>query len=106
MASYSVTHIVVSWSPPVTPNGVVSYVIDVRRRDLFSGNINLLVDGIVVSDLEVRIGDPQAYSEFIIDVTSQTSAGIGSTQSVTLHTPEGGEKVFFNLFGCKRRSCL
>ena len=91
MASYNSTHLVVSWSPPAIPNGVVSYVIDVRRRDLFNGDSVLTVSGMVVRDLEYLVDDPQAYSEYIINVTSQTSAGLGETQSVTLQTPEGGE---------------
>lgn len=90
MASFNGTHIIITWSPPTSPNGVLSYLIDIRKRDLLTQQTNIILSALVVTELKFLINNPKAFSEYTIDVTSQTNAGIGVTQIAMLQTPEGG----------------
>ena len=92
-ASLNDTHIIVTWSPPLIPNGVVSYIINVQRRSLLTNTNNTVITDLTVTELEVSLENPEAFSDYSISVTSQTVAGTGVTQTVVIQTPQRGTFV-------------
>ena len=97
MASFNGTYVIITWSPPISPNGVLSYLIDIRKRDLLTQQTNIILSALVVTELKFLINNPIAFSEYTVDVTSQTNAGIGVTQTAMLQTPEGGNSYVLAL---------
>ena len=90
MAFFNDTHITITWDPPANPNGLVSYSISMTEIDLLSGE-SVMVFTDVVSEpglvLEFLV---MAHSEYTINVTSQTSAGVGETETYTFQTQQQG----------------
>ena len=91
--SFNNTHIIVMWDPPATPNGIVSYRIKIEERNLLSDESVVIYYVQNVTELELMVEyTVEAYSQYTVSVTSQTSAGIGETQTETIQTPEEGER--------------
>ena len=93
MESFNSTHIVVMWDPPATPNGIVSYRVKIEERKLLSDELVVIYYVQNVTELELMVEYAvEAYSRYTVNVTSQTSAGIGETQTETIQTPEEGKR--------------
>ena len=87
------THISVSWKPPTSPNGIVSYQVDIRETSLLSNDDIVILSVSNVTELELLVEySIKPYSLYTTDVTSYTSAGSGETEMVTIQTPEEGEE--------------
>ena len=92
MASINSTHITVKWDPPAAPNGIVNYTVVIEERNLLTNDL-ILIFTKNVTELELLVEYAvEAYSEYTTNVRSQTSAGIGETQRVTIQTPEEGKR--------------
>ena len=88
--SFNDTHIIIAWEAPEFPRGLVNYTVVVRERDLLSDATDIIAMD-VVTELQLIVDYPvEAYSEYIINVTSQTSAGEGDTETMMFQTPEKG----------------
>ena len=82
------------WDPPSSPNGIVTYQVEIQETDLSSNDVIILLAATNVTELELLLENSlAAYSLYTIDVTSFTSAGAGETQTVTLQTPEQGKSL-------------
>ena len=88
--SFNNTHIIITWDAPEFPRGLVNYTVVVRERNLLSGATDVIgMD--VVTELQLIVDYPvEVYSEYVINVTSQTSAGEGDTETIMFQTPEEG----------------
>ena len=85
------THINITWDPPSSPNGIVSYRVSTEERDLHSDCVTLIFFANDVNQTVVSIGyRVEPYSEYTINVTSMTRAGLGEAAIVVLQTPEEG----------------
>ena len=85
------SHIAVLWEPPAFPNGIVTYFVAITEMDLFSTEITSLFND-DTAELELIFEYAVVpYSEYNINVTSQTSAGLGETEQLVLQTSESGE---------------
>ena len=86
------THIMVTWSPPATPNGIVNYTVEIRETDLLTSQTTKELDAMVVTDLfYVLEYSVRPYSRYTVSVTSQTAAGMGETEMDSFDTPEEGD---------------
>ena len=93
-ASFNDTHIIITWEPPSAPNGLVNYTVVVQERDLLSDDTNIPVTEVVTTELELIVEYPvEVYSEYTVNVTSQTSAGEGETETMQFQTPEEGAYI-------------
>ena len=64
----------------------------IQERDLLTDNTDIIVMD-VVFELELIVDYPVgAYFEYVINVTSQTSAGEGDTVTAVFQTPEEGKQ--------------
>ena len=92
---YNDTHIFIAWAAPANPNGIVNYTVEVQERSLLD-DISvpaMTVRSIVTTDLELIVDYVVGpYSEYTVNVTSQTSAGMGVAISESFQTPEEGKK--------------
>ena len=85
------SHIAVTWKTPASPNGIVTYIVTITEMDLLSTEIITLFDN-NTPELELIFEYAvRPYSEYSINVTSQTIAGLGETEQVMLQTSESGE---------------
>ena len=93
MRSFNGTHItIITWEAPEFPNGLVSYTVVIQERDLLTDTASIIVMDVVV-DLMLIVNYPvEVYSEYTINVTSQTSAGEGETETMMFQTPEEGKQ--------------
>ena len=88
MTSFNDTHIIITWDEPSSPNGLVNYTLVVQERNLLT-NDTFVVKMKVVNELELIVDHPvTAYSEYTVNVTSQTSAGEGETRTARFQTME------------------
>ena len=63
----------------------------IQERDLLTNNTNIIITDVVVQP-ELTVNYPvEVYSEYTINVTSQTSAGQGETVTDQFQTPEEGK---------------
>ena len=93
-ASPNDTHILISWSEPASPNGVVTYSVEVVERDLLTNDNFTVATENMVTGLELAVNyTEEPYSEYTIVVTSQTGAGMGDPVSVSFQTPEEGKYI-------------
>ena len=87
------THIFITWAAPANPNGNVNYTVEVQERSLLNNAPATTIESIVTTDLELIVElELESYSEYTVNVTSQTSAGMGMAVSDSFETPEGGKK--------------
>ena len=90
-ASFNTTHILISWSEPANPNGIVTYNISVTETDLLTTNTSTIVSEAMVTELELAVSYVvKPYSEYTVSVTSQTGAGMGDTTTFSFQTDEEG----------------
>ena len=88
--SFNATHIIIKWEAPEFPRGLVNYTVVVQERDLLSDATDIIAMD-VVTELQLIVDYPvEVYSEYTINVTSQTSAGEGDTETTMFQTPEEG----------------
>ena len=88
----NITHIMVTWSPPTTPNGIVNYTVEIRETNLLTSQTTKEFQAMVVTDLfYVFEYSVRPYSRYTVSVTSQTAAGVGETEMDSLDTPEEGD---------------
>ena len=88
--SFNATHIIIAWEAPEFPRGLVNYTVVVRERDLLSDATDIIAMD-VVTELQLIVDYPvEVYSEYTINVMSQTSAGEGDNETTTFQTPEEG----------------
>ena len=92
MAFSNDTHITITWDPPATPNGLVSYSISMTELDLLSGKSITVFTNVVSEPGLILEFVVMAHSEYTINVTSQTSAGVGETETYTFQTQQEGTK--------------
>ena len=92
--SFNGTHITfVTWEAPEFPRGEVNYTVVIQERDLLTDATDVIAMYEVV-ELEVMVDYPvEAYSEYTINVTSQTRAGEGDTVTTMFQTPEESKLV-------------
>lgn len=100
MATSNTTHINITWAPPANPNGIVTYIVKVQDRDLLTGD-TIMITMTVVREVELSVEHPvKPFSEYIVSVTSQTSAGMGEAVATSFQTPEqgtvcGSHKIYY-----------
>ena len=88
--SFNAIHIIIKWEAPEFPHGLVNYTVVVQERDLLSDATDIIAMD-VVTELQLIVDYPvEVYSEYTINVTSQTSAGEGDTETTMFQTPEEG----------------
>lgn len=68
------------------PNGILNYSVRVKERDLVTNEMKILLMDEVTERLAVVLFEP--YSEYTVNVTPQTSAGMGNTEIMSISTPE------------------
>jgi hypothetical protein len=92
MRSFNGTHITsITWEAPEFPRGEVNYIVVIQERDLLTDDTSIVAMDVVI-DLQLMVDYPvEVYSEYTINVTSQTSAGEGDTETIMFQTPEEGE---------------
>ena len=87
------THIFIRWDPPASPNGIVSYRVEVYETDLLSNDVIMIYSNQNVTELELLIEySVRAYSLYTINVTSYTSAGSGTAETALIQTAEEGKR--------------
>ena len=94
--AYNSTNIIITWSTPVYPNGLVNFTVVVKERDLLddSGDPPTIIEQQITKELELVVDYVvNAYHEYVVSVTSQTSAGMGESVMETFVTPEDGKKT-------------
>jgi hypothetical protein len=85
------THIIISWSEPANPNGIVTYSVVVMERDQLTNEINTIASETMVTELGLIVDYiVEPYSEYTLNVTSETSAGMGDPTLFSFQTPEEG----------------
>ena len=90
--SFNGTHITfVTWEAPEFPRGEVNYTVVIQERDLLTDDTSVVAMYVIV-ELQLMVDYPvEAYFEYTINVTSQTSAGEGDTETIMFQTPEEGK---------------
>ena len=91
-ATINMTHLLVMWCAPTTPNGLVNYTVEIEESD----PSNLLPS---TPTFETTLSEPdrfveypiRPYSCYDITVTSFTIAGSGKAVKNKLVTPEKGK---------------
>ena len=68
------------------PNGILNYSVLVEESDRLTDVTGIVLMDEVTERLAVVMAE--AYSEYTISVTPQTSAGAGDTETVSISTPE------------------
>ena len=96
-ASPNDTRVLISWREPDTPNGMVTYSVEVMERNLLTNeNITIANEG-VVTELELSVNyTVEPYSEYTVTVTSRTRAGEGEPATFLFQTPEEGILSTYN----------
>ena len=85
------THILISWSAPANPNGIVTYSVVVMERDLLTNDTNSIASETMVTELQLVVNfTVKPYSEYTVNVTPQTSAGMGDSTIFPFQSPEEG----------------
>ena len=82
----SSTSILVSWSPPLSPNGIITnYTVIVTRVQT---GMNLTLS---TNDTELLIIDLEAHTDYLVIVFAETDAGVGEpSHSLAVLTEEDG----------------
>ena len=92
MVTSNSTHIIVRWSAPATPNGNVSYFLEMRETDLLTSQTTKEFEAVVVTELYYVLEySVRPYSRYSVNVTSQTVAGMGESEMALFNTPEEGD---------------
>ena len=91
--TYNTTNIFITWSTPVYPNGLVNFTIVLKERDLLDDSGSpTIIEPENTKELELVVNYMvNAYHEYVVSVTSQTSAGMGESVMETFVTPEEGK---------------
>ena len=89
----NITHITITWDPPIQPNGIVNYTVLLQETDLLlSTTEDIILEEVAVLYLTItRMTKP--YREYTATVTAQTSAGMGDDAVGVLRIPEGGTYI-------------
>ena len=91
--TYNTTNIFITWSTPVYPNGLVNYTVVVKEQDLLDDSTapSTIIEQQITKELELVVDYMvNAYHEYVVNVTSQTGAGMGESATETFVTPEEG----------------
>jgi len=86
--------LVVSWSPPAAPNGMVLYNVSVSAVNLVNNQpivIPMSTAGNIDNTIYSVSHTALAYSNYTASVTGITTAGPGPVESVTVQTPQQGK---------------
>ena len=98
------SHILISWSEPANPNGNVTYSIVVMERDLLTNETSTVASETMVTGLELVVDYAvEPFSEYSVNVTSETGAGMGDPALFSFQTPEEGEPCHINKLMCSRK---
>ena len=91
MVTSNGTRIIVRWSAPATPNGNVSYSLEIIETDLLTSQTTKEFEAVVVTELSYVLEySVRPYSGYSVNVTSQTVAGMGESEMASFNTPEEG----------------
>ena len=92
---YNTTNIFITWSTPVYPNGLVNYTVVVKKRYLLGDySTPTIIEKKITNGLELLVDYMvNAYHEYVVNVTSQTSAGMGESVMKTFVIPEEGKYI-------------
>ena len=87
--------LIITWDPPASPNGVVSYEINITSTDLATGAVETLGESIVRDDSSRRVVFPvsmEPYVRYDVSVLAATVAGESEAVTASHTTPEGGQE--------------
>lgn len=88
----------ISWDAPLSPNGIVTYEINVTLTDLDTSAQSLLVGPLLRNDLsrlvELPLGTEEPYATYEAAVVALTSGGRSEVASDSVTTGEGGKQWF------------
>ena len=80
------TSIIVSWSAPARPNGVIT-----KYQLLCSGGGKVLNKSMMASQTTTTLSGLLPYTNYSCNITAHTSAGGGPAAAVTTATAQDGE---------------
>ena len=89
----------VTWDPPSSPNGVVSYEVNITISDLATGVVGSLGESIMRNDsnrlVELNLS-MEPFVRYSVSVLAGTIAGQSEVVSTNITTAEGGEVAVVN----------
>ena len=85
--------LIITWDPPSSPNGVVSYEVNITRTDLATGVVDGPGESIIRNDssrlVELSLcEDP--FVRYDVSVSASTIAGESEAVSANITTDQGG----------------
>ena len=81
----------ITWDEPQTPNGIVSYEVNVTGVDLAT-QLNVLSETAVTNETQYSVETTvEVYAQYVVMVTAMTGGGQGPTVVTNFTTPEGGK---------------
>ena len=103
MVSVNDTHIIVMWSAPATPNGVVNYTVMLQERNLVFNSTVVITTHVVTQLFLIEERMVKPYTEYSAIVTAQTSAGEGDSAMGSITTSEEGMIMVMLIWGGRGR---
>lgn len=93
--NFSSTAIIVSWDPPISPNGRVFYLLTLKEARDTSGNQT----DKTTSDTVFLFTKLKKYTDYVLSVTPATSAGHSENSTTVLHlrTDDDSELIAIGL---------